>query len=78
MTRIYERISMKHLMVVAFGFVLLGILWSLVIWMSAIDKIWLIPGIFMIISGITKAVAVQVWIRVAKLGTDEHKPIKAL
>lgn len=78
MTRIYERVSMKHLMVISLGFIVLGIIWSAVVWSANIDNIWLVPGIFMVISGITKAVAVQVWIRVAKLGTDEHKPIKAL
>ncbi len=78
MTRIYERLSMKHLMIVALGFIVLGVIWTLAVWTSSIDSIWVVPGIFLVISGITKAIAVQVWIRVAKLGTDEHKPIKAL
>lgn len=78
MSRIYERLSMKHLMIIALGFIVLGVIWTLVVWSSSIDNIWMVPGIFLVISGITKAIAVQVWIRVAKLGTDEHKPIKAL
>lgn len=78
MSRFYERISMKHLMLVAFGFMVLGIIWTLGVWASSIDNLWMIPGVFLVISGITKAIAVQVWIRVAKLGTDQHKPIKAL
>lgn len=78
MSRIYERVSMKHLMMISYGFILLGVLFMAAVWFSPIDNLWLVPGVFMVISGITKAVAVQIWIRVAKLGTDEHKPIKAL
>lgn len=78
MNRLFENVSMRHLMIISVGFVLLGILWMLVVWTSSIDSIWVIPGAFLIISGVIKMVAVQVWIRVAKLGTDEHKPIKAL
>lgn len=78
MKRAYERLSMKHLMIVALGFIMLGVIVTLAVWASSLDNIWVVPGVFLIISGITKSVAVQVWIRVAKLGTDEHKPIKAL
>lgn len=78
MRRFYEQLTMKHLMGVALGIVLLGIVWTIVVWTSSVDNLWLIPGVFLVISGITKAVAVQIWIKVAKLGTDEHKPIKAL
>lgn len=78
MSSIYERLSMKHLMTIAFTFIVLGIIWTAAVWATSMDNIWMVPGIFMVVSGITKAVAVQVWIRVAKLGTDEHKPIKAL
>lgn len=78
MSRIYERLSMKHLMMVALGFIVLGVLWTLGVWVSSIDNLWMVPGVFLVISGITKVIAVQVWIRIAKLGTDEHKPIKAL
>lgn len=78
MSRLYERLSMKHLMMVALGFIVLGVVWTLVVWATSLDNILMIPGIFLVISGITKSVAVQIWIRVAKIGTDEHKPIKAL
>lgn len=78
MRRIYERLTMKHLMWVAMSFVALGLVWIGIVLASSMDSIWVIPGIFLVISGIVKIVAVQIWIRVAKLGTDEHKPIKAL
>lgn len=78
MSRIYERLSMKHLMAVSLGFITMGIVWTLGVWATSVDNIWIVPGVFLVISGITKAVAVQIWVRVAKLGTDEHKPIKAL
>lgn len=78
MKSFYDRFSMKNLMTIAFGFIVLGVIWTLVVWSTSLDNIWIVPGIFLVVSGITKAVAVQVWIRVAKLGTDEHKPIKAL
>lgn len=78
MSRLYQRLSMKHLMYVSYGFIVLGLIWTFAIWASSIDNLWIVPGIFLIVSGITKGIAVQVWIRVAKIGTDEHKPIKAL
>lgn len=78
MKRYYEQLTMKHLMGVAFGFVAIGIVWMVVVWMSSIDNLWLVPGVFLILSGTIKAIAVQIWVKVAKLGTDEHKPIKAL
>lgn len=78
MSGIYQRLSMKHLMFVALSFVVFGLIWMAVVWSIELDNIWMLPGIFLIISGIIKSVAVQIWVRVAKLGTDEHKPIKAL
>lgn len=78
MSGIYQRLSMKHLMFVALSFIVLGLIWMAVVWSIELDNIWMLPGIFLIISGIIKSVAVQIWVRVAKLGTDEHKPIKAL
>lgn len=78
MQRIYERLSMKHLMWIAISFIAIGLVWSGIVLASSMDSIWVIPGVFLVISGIVKSIAVQVWIRVAKLGTDEHKPIKAL
>lgn len=78
MNNLLEHVSMRHLMAISLGFVLLGVLWIAVVLMAAVDQIWLVPGFFLIISGVTKAIAVRVWVRVAKLGTDEHEPIKAL
>jgi len=78
MNQLLEHISMKHLMVLSAGMLVLGFLWILTVWITGIDNIWLVPGGFLVVSGITKMIAVQVWIKVAKLGTDEHKPIKAL
>lgn len=78
MNRLLEHLSMKHLMMISISFMLLGVAWIAIVWFSAFDNIWIVPGIFLIISGITKMVAVQVWVRVAKIGTDEHRPIKAL
>lgn len=78
MNQLFEHVSMRHLMLISIGFGVLGLVWMTVVWLSDIDTIWMVPGIFLIISGITKMVAVRVWVKVAKLGTDEHKPIKAL
>lgn len=78
MNQLFEHVSMRHLMLISVGFGVLGLVWMAVVWLSGIDTIWMVPGIFLIISGITKMVAVRVWVKVAKLGTDEHKPIKAL
>ncbi len=78
MNSLFQHISMKHLMLFSVGMFLLGIVWLAVVWTSSIDKIWLVPGVFLIISAITKMIAVQVWMKVAKIGTPDHKPIKAL
>lgn len=78
MNQLFEHVSMRHLTLISVGFGVLGLVWMAVVWLSGIDTIWMVPGIFLIISGITKMVAVRVWVKVAKLGTDEHKPIKAL
>lgn len=78
MNQLFAHVSMRHLMLISVGFGVLGLVWMAVVWLSGIDTIWMVPGIFLIISGITKMVAVRVWVKVAKLGTDEHKPIKAL
>lgn len=72
-----ERLSMRHLMILSVGMIITGIIWMLVAWFAPMDSIWVIPGLFMVIAGIMKIVAVQIWIHIAKLGTDEHRPIKA-
>ncbi len=78
MKRPLDYISMKHLMVISVGTLLLGLLWIGLAWYAAPDPIWIMPGMLLVIAGIVKVVAVQIWIKVAKLGTDEHDPIKAL
>lgn len=78
MKRPLDRVTMKHLMIVSCGTLLLGLLWIAVTWFAAPDKIWIVPGMFLVVAGIVQVTATQIWIRAAKLGTDEHKPIKAL
>lgn len=78
MNSLLQHVSMKHLMIFSIGMMLLGVIWMLVVWTAPIDQVWLVPGAFLIISGVIKMAAVQIWVKVAKIGTDEHKPIKAL
>ena len=78
MKRPLDRISMKHLMAVSVGTLVLGIVWIIVAWLAAPDRIWIVPGMFLVVAGIVQVVAVQVWVKVAKLGSDEHEPIQAL
>lgn len=78
MSRPLDKVHMKHLTWMSVGVLVLGIVWCLIAWFASADRIWIIPGIFLIISGIVKTISVLVMTRVAKLGTDEHKPIKAL
>jgi predicted signal transduction protein with EAL and GGDEF domain len=40
--------------------------------------LWLLIGILMLITGVVKIVMLQIWTRIARLGTDEHDPINAL
>ena len=69
---------MKHLMIASCTTLLLGVFWVVFTWFAAPDKIWIMPGLFLIVAGIVQVAATQIWIRAAKLGTDDHKPIKAL
>jgi hypothetical protein len=78
MKRPLDHISMKHLMAVSVGTLVLGVFWIVVAWMAAPDQIWIMPGMLLVIAGIVKVVTVQIWVKVVKLGTDEHDPIKAL
>ncbi len=78
MKRPLDRISMKHLMAVSVGTLVLGLVWIIVAWLAAPDRIWIVPGMFLVVAGIVQVVAVQVWVKVAKLGSDEHEPIQAL
>lgn len=78
MKRPLDRVSMKHLMIASCTTLLLGVLWVIFTWFFAADKIWIVPGMFLIVAGIVQIIATQIWIRAAKLGTDEHKPIKPL
>jgi hypothetical protein len=78
MKRPLDRVTMKHLMSISVGTLVLGVLWILAAWMAAPDRIWIVPGMFLVVAGVVQVIAVQVWIRVAKLGTDEHEPIQAL
>lgn len=78
MNRPLDRISMKHLMAVSIGILLLGVCWIVLAWFAAPDRIWIVPGMFLVVAGIVKVITVQLWVRLAKLGTDEHDPIKAL
>ena len=78
MGRPLDRVQMKHLSWMSISVLMLGIAWCIIAWFAAADRIWVIPGVFLVISGIVKTISVLVMTRVAKLGTDEHKPIKAL
>lgn len=78
MARPLDNVNMKHLSWLSYFVLLLGIAWIIVAWLFVSDRIWITPGVFLIVSGIVKIVAVNVMTRVAKLGTDDHKPIRAL
>lgn len=39
---------------------------------------WLLAGVLLTWAGIVKIIVVLIWTNVARLGTDDHKPEKAI
>jgi hypothetical protein len=68
----------KYLNIAAWTITLLGVAMTAIAGFLGLDALWLISGLLLILTGIVKVVMLLIWTRLARLGTDEHAPIKAL
>lgn len=69
---------MKYLTLLSWAITSLGALTIMVAALMGMAPLWLLVGILMLITGVVKIVMLQIWTRIARLGTDEHDPINAL
>lgn len=68
---------MKHLNSTSWAITILGVMTTAVAGILALDALWIMIGILLIITGIVKLGMILIWTRLARLGTDEHDPINA-
>jgi predicted signal transduction protein with EAL and GGDEF domain len=69
---------MKYLSMLSWAITALGTVTILIAALIGMAPLWLLVGILMLITGVVKIVMLQIWTRIARLGTDEHDPINAL
>ena len=69
---------MKYLHLISWALTALGVLTVGIAALASLAPLWMLVGIFLFITGAIKIVMLQIWTRVARLGTDEHEPINAL
>jgi predicted signal transduction protein with EAL and GGDEF domain len=69
---------MKYLTMLSWAITALGAVTIMVAALIGMAPLWLLIGILMLITGVVKIVMLQIWTRIARLGTDEHDPINAL
>lgn len=68
---------MRNLTLTAWIITALGVAMTLLAFIASLDELWLLGGILLALTGVVKIVMLQIWTRLAKLGTDEHEPINA-
>lgn len=69
---------MKYLHLISWFLTAIGVLMIGVTALASLAPLWMLVGILLFITGAIKIVMLQIWTRVARLGTDEHDPINAL
>lgn len=69
---------MKFLYMISWALTALGVLTLGAAVLASMAPLWILVGILLLITGLVKIVMLQIWIKVARLGTDEHDPINAL
>lgn len=65
---LFSSVSMWHLRLLSIAIVVLALVWIAIAWMFASDRIWVVPGVFLLITGLIKIIGIQVW---DKLGSTE-------
>jgi peptidoglycan biosynthesis protein MviN/MurJ (putative lipid II flippase) len=69
---------LRYLTVTSWGMTILGVLAIVAAAMLDIDPVWMLLGIMLLLAGVLKLGMMLIWTRVAKMGTDQHRPIDAL
>ncbi|HLU34362.1 MAG TPA: hypothetical protein VKZ61_01235 [Thermomicrobiales bacterium] len=69
---------LRYLTVTSWGMTILGVLAIVAAAMLDIDPVWMLLGIMLLLAGVVKLGMMLIWTRVAKMGTDQHRPIDAL
>lgn len=69
---------MKHLHRASWAIFIVGVVIAVVAGLADLNATWLIGGVLLAWAGFVKIVIVQLWSRLAKLGTDQHKPEPSL
>jgi hypothetical protein len=70
---VVKRLNIAAWIITAAGLVVITIAGLL-----GLDALWLLSGVLLLLTGVIKLVMLQVWVRLARLGTDDHDPINAL
>lgn len=63
MSFLTTRISMRHLHILSLVIVGIGIAWIAYGLFLAPDQIWVIPGLFLLLTGVIKVVGLRIWER---------------
>ncbi len=69
---------LRYLTVTSWGMTILGVLAIVAAALLDIDPVWMLLGIMLLLAGVVKLGMMLIWTRVAKMGTDQHRPIDAL
>ena len=73
MQLLFTRVTMRHLQLVSLGIVIFAVLWIVVASLFASDRIWIVPGVFLLITGIIKIVGLAVWNRLGDAESTETR-----
>jgi ABC-type Na+ efflux pump permease subunit len=73
-----DRHSVKNLTITAWIITAIGIVVTAIAGLFGLDALWLLSGVLLVLTGGIKLIMLQLWVRLAKLGTDDHDPINAL
>lgn len=69
---------LRYLTVTSWGMTILGVLAIASAALFDIDPVWMLLGIMLLLAGVVKLGMMLIWTRIAKMGTDQHRPIDAL
>ena len=69
---------MKHLNIASWAITALGLLAIIASAVLDLNAMWLLAGILLTWAGIVKIIVVLIWTRLARMGTDRHRPEKGI
>lgn len=65
---------MKYLHLTSWIMTVLGLIIAIAARILDIDPMWFLAGVMLAWAGFVKIAVVQIWAKLARLGTDEHVP----